>query len=248
MIAISRVSLSATPDAILNFGFETPNTLTYLYNPSGGSWTFSPQSGANGAGVTANDSLFSTGNPNAPQGVQAAFLQGTGSISQAVSGFVPGVKYAISFAAAQRATYANGGQTWNVKIDNTIIGSFSPAANATNYTTFATTFTASATTHTLAFTGTDLHGNDNTVFLDNVRIAPAPSLVPPQLGWQLAGGQLQLSWPLDHYGWHLEMQTNTTGLGLGTNWSVVPGSQAANLSAMPMNPGDGSVFFRLVYP
>ena len=154
----------------------------------------------------------------------------------------------MTFAAAQRATYQNGGQTWSVKIDNTVVGSFSPAASATNYTDFTTNFTASATTHTLAFIGTDLRGNDNTVFLDNVRIAPAPSLTPPQIGWQMTNGQIQFSWPLDHYGWHLEMQTNPVSVGLSTNWSTVPGSQTTNLFAVPVNTGNGSVFFRLVYP
>jgi hypothetical protein len=240
--------VNATPQFVLNFGFESPSISTYQYNPSGGSWTFTAQSGNNGSGITANNSLFSSGNPPAPQGIQSAFLQSTSIISQAISGFVPGVKYTVTFAAAQRATYQNGGQTWSVKIDNTVVGSFSPAASATNYTDFTTNFTASATTHTLAFIGTDLHGNDNTVFLDNVRIAPAPSLTPPQIGCQMSNGQIQFSWPLDHYGWHLEMQTNPVSVGLGTNWSAVPGSQTTNLFAVPVNTGNGSVFFRLVYP
>ena len=119
--------------------------------------------------------------------------------------------------------------------------------NATNYTDFTASFTASAA-HTLAFVGTDLLGGDNTVFLDNVRITPAPSLTPPQIGWQMANGQIQLSWPIDHYGWHLEMQANPPGAGLGTNWSAVPGSQTTNWFAVPMNAGNGSAFFRLTYP
>jgi hypothetical protein len=63
-----------------------------------------------------------------------------------------------------------------------------------------------------------LPGGDNTVFLDNIRIAPAPALTPVQLGLQLtnlpSGNQFQLSWPADHTGWCLQMQTNI----LGTNW------------------------------
>jgi len=246
--SINSFEAAATPNFVPNFGFETPGISTYQYNPSGGSWTFTAQSGANGSGITANNSLFTTGNSNAPEGIQSAFLQGTGSISQALSGFVPGVKYSLTFAAAQRVTYQHGGQTWSLKIDNNVIGNFSPPVGATNYTDFTTNFTASATTHTLAFIGTDLRGNDNTVFLDNVRIAPAPSLAPPQIGWQMSNGQLQFSWPLDHYGWHLELQANPAGVGLGTNWSAMPGSQATNVFSVPVNTGNGSVFFRLAYP
>jgi len=135
-----------------------------------------------------------------------------------------------------------------VKIDNTVIGSYSPAASATSYANFTTNFTASAPTHTLAFVGTDLHGNDNTVFLDNIQLTPAPSLTPPQLGWQFANSQFQFSWPIDHYGWHLEMQSNPPGVGLGTNWIAVAGSQTTNQFIISLNLGNGSLFFRLAYP
>ena len=85
---------------------------------------------------------------------------------------MPGAKYSVTFAAAQRAySSANGGQTWQVKIDSTVIATFTPPANATNYVDYSTNFTATATTHTLRFVGTDVHGGDNTVFLDNVRLA-----------------------------------------------------------------------------
>lgn len=240
--------VSATPQFILNFGFEAPSISTYQYNPGGASWTFTAQSGANGSGITANNSLFNTGNPVAPQGIQSAFLQGTGNISQTINGFVPGLKYNVTFAAAQRATYQNGGQTWNFKLDNTVVKNFSSPANATNYLDYSTNFTATATAHTLTFAGTDLLGGDNTVFLDNIRLVSAPSLVPPQLGWQRAGGQLQLFWAADHFGWHLEMQANPSGTGLGTNWISVPGSQLTNLSSIPIDSGNGNVFLRLVYP
>jgi hypothetical protein len=100
----------------------------------------------------------------------------------------------------------------------------------------------------VSFVGTDLRGNDNTVFLDNIRITPAPSLTAPKLDWLLANGQLQLSWPIDHYGWRLVMQTNPPGVGLGANWIAVPGSQTTNVFLMPLNTGNGSAFFRLTYP
>jgi hypothetical protein len=246
--SVNSFEASATPNFIPNFGFETPSIGTFQYNPSGGSWTFMAQSGANGSGITANNSLFTTGNPNAPQGIQSAFLQGLGSISQAISGFVPGLKYTVTFAAAQRATFQHGGQTWSLKVDNTVIRNFSTLVTATNYADFTTNFTATAAIHTLAFVGTDLLGGDNSVFLDNVRITPAPSLTPPQVGWQIAGGQIQFSWPVDHYGWHLEIQANAPGTGLGTNWTALPGSQTTNMFAAPINYGNGSVFFRLAYP
>ena len=240
---------SATPQFVFNFGFETPNVSTYQYNPSGASWTFTAQSGNNGSGITANGSLFNSSNPNAPEGSQVAFLQSISTISQAISGFVPGAKYSITFSAAERAgQYQHGGQTWNLKVDSSVIASYNPPATATSYVDYTTNFTATATTHTLSFAGTDLVGGDNTVFLDNVRIASAPSLVPPQIGWQMMNGQMQFSWPLDHNGWHLEMQTNAPGVGLGGKWVAVAGSQATNRFSVPLDTGNGSTFFRLVFP
>ncbi|HEX9045691.1 MAG TPA: family 78 glycoside hydrolase catalytic domain [Verrucomicrobiae bacterium] len=238
---------SASPQFVFNFGFETPKASTFLYNPAGGSWTFSAQSGNNGSGVTPNGTLFNSSNPNAPQGTQVAFLQSTGAISQAISGFVPGAIYAVIFAGAQRAgQYQHGGQTWNLKVDNAVIASYSPPASATNYVDYTANFTATAATHTVSFVGTDLVGGDNTVFLDNVRIAPAPTVSAVQLGMQLtnppAGSQIQISWPADHTGWRLQMQTN----GLGTNWVSVLNANYVNTFSLPT--AAANAFFRLVYP
>ena len=149
-----------------NFGFETPVTSTFAYNPSGASWTFSGNSG-----ISANNSAFTSGNPNAPQGAQVAFLQRTCSVSQALGGFTPGAVYRVTFAAAQRR-FGSAGQTWNVTINGSVIGTFAPPLSATNYVDYSATFTASATSHTLAINGTDLNGGDNTVFIDNIRLTP----------------------------------------------------------------------------
>jgi hypothetical protein len=71
----------------------------------------------------------------------------------------------------------------------------------------------------------------------------------PQLNWMTnpAAGQLTLSWPFDHTGWSLQMQTNSINVGLGTNWVIVPGSDSTNLLTMPVNPGSGTAFFRLIH-
>jgi hypothetical protein len=74
------------------------------------------------------------------------------------------------------------------------------------------------------------------------------STTPPQLAVAMGGGQMQLSWPLDHLGWQLEMQANLFNAGLGTNWVTVPNSAMTNQVFVPINPVNGSVFFRLAYP
>lgn len=60
--------------------------------------------------------------------------------------------------------------------------------------------------------------------------------------------QLVLAWPMDHAGWRLQWQTNNVLAGLGTNWFDVPNATATNELTLPINPGNASVFFRLIYP
>ena len=68
----------------------------FQYDPTGSPWAFS-----GGSGISGNNSGFTSGNPPAPQGVQVAFLQETGSFSQTVTGWAAG-SYVLTFDAAQR--------------------------------------------------------------------------------------------------------------------------------------------------
>jgi len=57
-----------------------------------------------------------------------------------------------------------------------------------------------------------------------------------------------LSWPADHTGWRLQSQTNSLATGLYTNWVAVPNSQLNNHFTNAVNPANGAVFYRMVYP
>ncbi len=179
--------------SVPNFGFETPIISGYQYNPSGGSWAFNGTS-PNGSGLVGNGSAFA--NPGALQGVQAAFVQRAGSVSQAIPGFTPGTPYMISFLAAERP---NNVQSWNVTVNGTVVASFNPGSTATVYANYTATFTATAATETVAFVGTDLAGGDNTIFIDNVQInvvsatvvtASAPAATAITYGQTLASSTL----------------------------------------------------------
>jgi hypothetical protein len=188
LLAMSPYTLDNAVN-VPDFGFETPSISDYQYNPSGGFWTFSGAS-PNGSGLVGNGSLF--GNPNAPQGVQAAFVQEYGTISQSIFGFTPGMNYTISFFAAERL---NDAQSWNVTANGVVIASYNPGSSATSYVNYTATFKATAATQTVAFVGTDLASGDNTVFIDNVRITPPPILSPININIQQVAGNLVLSWP-----------------------------------------------------
>jgi hypothetical protein len=78
--------------------------------------------------------------------------------------------------------------------------------------------------------------------------APVISLTPTDIATALSGNMLALSWPADHLGWHLQIQTNATATGLGTNWVTLPGSDAVTSTNISIDPANGGAFYRLVYP
>ena len=159
------------PPAVGDAGFEqVPVGNGYAYDPAGSAWTF-----AGSAGVTGNNSAFTSGNPPAPQGGQVAFLQGTGSFSQSVSGWAAG-SYTISFDAALRGNYG-GVQDFEVLVDGNLVGRFEPTTSSyQSYTTGP--FTVAAGPHTIEFLGVNTAGGDDTDLLDAVSVAVAAPAVP----------------------------------------------------------------------
>jgi len=88
----------------------------------------------------------------------------------------------------------------------------------------------------------------NTVGQVRLVVQRQPSLTPVKLGLQAEPDQLRLTWPADHIGWRLQMQTNADRLGLTGNWFDVAGAAETNLVYIPLVETFGSVFLRLVYP
>ena len=74
---LDAISVAATPPptpfTLGDAGFEDVaiGTGSFAYGPTGSAWTFKSSSGLSG-----NNSAFTAGNPNAPQGQQVAILQG----------------------------------------------------------------------------------------------------------------------------------------------------------------------------
>jgi glucose/arabinose dehydrogenase/plastocyanin len=81
-------------------------------------------------------------------------------------------------------------------------------------------------------TNTSANGNGGVVYkLASVRLTASAS-----------GGSLDLSWPIATG--HLQAKTNS----LGAAWSDVPDSSGTNQVIVPLDPANGSVFYRLVIP
>lgn len=80
-------------------------------------------------------------------------------------------------------------------------------------------------------------------------VGPPVSTTPTHLTTSLANGLLSLSWPSDHTGWRLLVQTNHVNLGVSTNrldWGAVAGSSATNEVSIPVT--NTAEYYRLVYP
>ena len=112
-------------NVIANGGFEAPSMAgSFQYAPAGATWVF-----ANGGGITANASGFTSGNPAAPEGAQVAFLQMTGTATQTVS--MTAGQYTLSLQAAQRGNFQIGTQIVGIAVDGVSVGQYQPPARAT---------------------------------------------------------------------------------------------------------------------
>jgi fibronectin type 3 domain-containing protein len=114
------------------------------------------------------------------------------------------------------------------------------------YSTVSCALTNVSGVQTLAvrFTGAGTGYLFNVNWFEFTPVSTAPILLP----MQRTGQQLQFAWPMDHLGWRLQAQTNSTGFGIGTNWVTLSGSAATNIISVPIDPRNGNVFFRLIFP
>ena len=217
----SPVTLTLVPSlTVPNFSFETPSLGAGGWGaPAGATWTF----GGPGGGMAANASAFTSANPNAPDGVQVGVLQGPGTISQAIPGFVANTSYTVTVAAAQRASGNSSSQTVQVSLDGVVVGAFTPTSRS--YADYTVNYTAPASgSHTLTFTGTNPRGGDNSALIDNIRIV---KIVNPDFG--------------------VSTDTFSASLSLADGASYDGGPLEALMTATPYNGFTGDVTFSLSY-
>lgn len=149
--------------------------------------------------------------------------------------------------------------------DASVALNWSASSNATSYyikrsLTSGSGYASVATNTSLAFTNTGLANGTLYYFVvsaggpagegtNSAAVSARPtSFAPTQLNSLAEGNQLQLDWPADHTGWRLQVQTNTPGVGLGTNWVNLSGSEVTNSFILPVDAANGSVFLRLISP
>lgn len=77
-------------------------------------------------------------------------------------------------------------------------------------------------------------------------LSSGPPTNPTNIVASVSGNQLTLSWPADYTGWTLQGQTNAPGIGITSSWQDVPGSTTTNRVILPLDPVNGSSFFRMI--
>jgi hypothetical protein len=141
---------------------------------------------------------------------------------------------------------------WNASAGSTGYKVKRAATSAGPYTTITNVFptafidavVANGTTYYYVVSAVNLSGES----VNSTPVGATPSSTARvNLAMSLSAGALNLTWPGDHTGWRLQVQTNAPSLGLGTNWMDVPGSSLTNNLVIPVDPTQGSVFYRLVY-
>src|SRR2546423_11931894 len=136
---------------VANSSFETPalSSNSFLYDPSGATWTF-----VNNAGIINAPGAGFFG-PSAPDGSQYAFLQSAtnpGAFSQTITFTLSGT-YRLSYFVAGRSDNGEGAAgdlSYQVLFDSLVIGS-DATTTAQPFTLRSFDFVASSGSHTLAF-------------------------------------------------------------------------------------------------
>ncbi len=246
------------PDTVLNYMLD-PNTnrVAVVGNLSLGG-TINVTNGP-GFGPGTNILLTYTGNltgtlptlGSAPTGYNYAFDTGTaGQVKLVVTSPAPAAPAGFTATGTNlliqlKWNAVSGATSYNLKR-----GTDNGGPYPTVFTGLITTnYSDAAVTNGVKYyyVVTAVAGSESTNSLQASAV-PLPSLTPTNITVQAGSGQLQLSWPQDHLGWRLQIQTNDSGAGLGTNWVGWPGSTNIFQTNIVINPANASVFLRLVYP
>jgi len=122
------------------------------------------------------------------------------------------------------------------------------AAVTNNLTSGSSTLVLPTNTVAVQVVSQDL--SQTNVYTVNVLLQPSQTV--PKLTNSVSGNNLVLSWPADHLGYRLLVQTNNLAKGVSSNtndWGTVAGSQSITATNITIiKTGVTNEYYRLVYP
>jgi autotransporter-associated beta strand protein len=168
-----------------------------------------------------------------------AFTSGTTSYNATNTWPTNGVTVTATSAdgTAVLALSFNNGSTYNIPLTNGV-------ASGTN----AMSLTSPANVAAVQVVSQDL--SQTNVYTVNVLLQPSATM--PKLTNSVSGNNLVLSWPADHLGYRLLVQTNNLNKGVSGNindWGTVAGSQSITATNIAIiKSGVTNQYYKLVYP
>jgi hypothetical protein len=185
--AVLTLPDSAFASLIINGGFESPTPSglfsppyneppNYTYPANGGppvtldSWTYAGGSGLINT-VNSPNAWYGNTPPSGYGGVQFAFVQSTGSVSQTFS--APTGLATLQWLQGSRPDFGafNGNETYQVVLNGNVIGTYTTTSGE-NFSLETISGVNLLASNTLTFEG--LARTDSTVFLDAVAVTSVP--------------------------------------------------------------------------
>src|SRR5262249_51977958 len=150
-------------------------------------------------------------NGDAPEQDIVAFIQGSGSMSQQVSGLTPGQDYTLSFAVNARNCCSAGPTHYAVSFAgvDVVNEDLTPVGGANPYVAKAIIFNAPSADGELRFSHQPPDG-DRTLLLDNIRICSGDCRPAPQLhiSYDAANRVTRLAWDSSYSGYRLQFRAS----------------------------------------
>lgn len=255
-IKLLNPGMPATQQLTGNCGYRGPTTLdiaTAIALGDAGLPNSTPIEMGNGSSLdmsTKTDKTFTLGAAQTLKGhgtvhINGAFVsQGTISLSASKSGGTL-VSDNITIDGGYSITY---GGTLSLELSG------DPLSSSDSFKLFDAASYTSASAFTEIIPPSPRPGlawDTSTLTTDGtLRIVSAPvPATPTNITFAVVSGgsQLEIGWPESYTGWTLQGQTNAITLGISNNWFDVPDSAMTNRVFLPVDPANGSVFYRLRY-
>ncbi len=221
--------------------------LTNLYD--GGSLTINLAAGSNSVPLSLQPSecqVFAT----LPPAATNALLSG---LSLSAGGLIPDFAFGTRNYSVTNAFVNNPVQLTATSADPnaTLLlsfngGTFSPLQSGVPNLPETLSLNPPLNTLTVLVTAQDGGTNSYTV-----NVTQQPSQTPPPLTSSVSGGLLTLTWPSDHVGYRLLVQTNNLNQSVSRNpndWGTVNGSTTNNIQIIRIDGLILDEFYQLIYP